>query len=198
MMTSVVIVVPHQGWIHNSVVKLLLEMQESILAKTEFSFPQYRPVEWARARAVRSFLNTGKQFLLFIDADNPPTKNPLRRLAEDLDVVGFPTPYVDERRLFWNVFMLDPASTRYQNVKPATGLREVDAVGSGCMLIKRDVLRTLDGQPFAFEYNEDGTVKKAGDINFCEKVRQRGFTVWADWDTPCRHYKEVDLSERPT
>ncbi len=76
------------------------------------------------------------------------------------------------------------------------GLKEVDAIGSGCFLVARRVISKLrDQQPFMRQWNQDGTVEVGGDYSFCQKVKKAGFKVWAHFSYPCHHFNEVSLIE---
>lgn len=69
---------------------------------------------------------------------------------------------------------------------------EYDAGGTGCILIKRKVLEGMDA-PFSSKLNKDGTRKVGGDIWFCDRVKRKGFKIWAHWGYACSHLKEIDL-----
>ena len=43
-------------------------------------------------------------------------------------------------------------------------------------------------------YN-DGSVFKGEDITFCERAKKQGFKIYAHYDYPCTHFKEIDLRE---
>jgi len=63
------------------------------------------------------------------------------------------------------------------------GLREVDAVATGAMLIHRSVLETMKG-PW-FEYESGGTSE---DLMFCLKAKELGFPIFCDFSTISGHY----------
>jgi glycosyltransferase involved in cell wall biosynthesis len=70
----------------------------------------------------------------------------------------------------------------------ADTLIEADALGTGCMLIKREVLETV-GSPW-FKCH-DGSAG-GEDFYFCEKAKEAGFEVWGDFSVQCNHeYKHV-------
>ena len=80
--------------------------------------------------------------------------------------------------------------------EPCDGLQEVDAVGSGCFLVSRRVMYDLRfKEPFMRQWNREGLVEKGCDFSFCDKVKAAGYKVWANYDYPCRHFNEIELTE---
>jgi len=74
------------------------------------------------------------------------------------------------------------------------GLTEVDAIGTGCIMIARRVLEDVKA-PFMNVYDENG-IRKAGlDLEFCKKAKSKGYKVWAHLDHICSHWTDVDLRQ---
>jgi hypothetical protein len=77
-----------------------------------------------------------------------------------------------------------------------TGIRQVDVVGGGCMLIKRGV---FDKVKFPWFRWPEGIVNgahvlKSDDLDFCERASAAGINVWANGDVRCGHVKAVDIA----
>jgi hypothetical protein len=78
------------------------------------------------------------------------------------------------------------------------GPLEVEIAGSGCMLIKREVLEALDYPWFRwvekpdFDAHDIDTV--SDDVDFCRRVRAEGFRVVAHGNVRCSHFKNLDIS----
>ena len=72
------------------------------------------------------------------------------------------------------------------------GLLEVDAVGSGVMLIARRVLEKVK-IPFERKWNDEGVPIKGLDFYFCDKAKALGFKIFVHWEYLCSHFKKVDL-----
>ena len=68
----------------------------------------------------------------------------------------------------------------YLNDERPTGLFEVKAIGTGCLLIKTDVFRALTQPWFKYEWNDNGSIKRSHDWIFCEDARNAGYEVWAN------------------
>ena len=80
-----------------------------------------------------------------------------------------------------------------ENVTEPVPPIKVDSVGSAAMLIRRDVLETVQFPPFRFLYKADRQILLTEDHYFCWLAACHGFDVWADQTMPCSHYKTLDL-----
>ena len=163
-----------------------------------------QPIDNARNWLCRRFLDRGDDFLLFIDADNPPSvgNNPLDNVEKDLDVVVYPTPMWkgDERKFLsgecptqWNVRNFDESVNEFVEAPIGKGLQLVDVGGSGCMLIARRVIEDVQ-PPFTRICEPDGVVRIGADYNFCIRAIEAGYKIWADWDRVCQHIRPIDIS----
>jgi hypothetical protein len=74
------------------------------------------------------------------------------------------------------------------------GLVEVDAVGTGAIIIKRKVLEAVKA-PFINRYDEDGIKKMGLDLSFCDKAKKLGYRTWVHLDYICSHWTKVDLKD---
>ena len=59
-------------------------------------------------------------------------------------------------------------------------LTEARACGTGCLLIRRDV---LEGLEFRYKHELDG----ADDVWFCHDIKQKGIQLYADTSIKCKH-----------
>ena len=201
-MTSVYVTVPNgSGKIHKMVHFAICRMLADRRYTIRHDCPTHSPYVNNLHRCVKDFLNGGEDFWLSMDDDNPPIRNPLDLVEHDLDVVGLPTPVwhnsvKGDRPYYFNALTWAEKEQTYRPHENMKGLQEVDAIGSGCMLIARRVILELKGQqPFARQWNQDGTVDVGGDYSFCQKVKKANFKVWAHFDYPCHHFNEISLIE---
>ena len=194
---KVLVSVCNTGWIHKRVTLSLLNLQQDRRHQVTIIMPTWRPYEHGLNRIVKDMIEvyTGHDFWLNIDADNPPVNNPLDLVDLDKDVLGFPTPVLTDdvpgnQPYYYNI--LDEQEGEW---RPAfrQGLVEVDAVGSGCMLVHRRVLEMLERPLFVREYDSDGIATRGHDYLFCKNAKEFGFQVWAHTGYPCEHYVETDL-----
>jgi len=191
---KVLIVIPTEGQIHHSVVGVLCQI---LLNNTKYEIDtcisQMRGIGEHRNIMVKHFLSGDWDYMLQIDADNPPPKNVLDLIDLDKEVIGLPTPIQMSpikglTELFWNVFR-----GGYPIKEVGEGLQEAEAVGSGCILIRRDVLEKIK-HPFTTIRDEEDLRLVSTDLAFCQRCREQGIKIWTHWDYKCSHYKQIDLS----
>lgn len=198
-MTSVYLTVPTTGWLHKRTHFAVCRMLTDRRHQVRHDAPTHSPYVNNLHRCMLDFLKSSDEFWLTIDADNPPLKNPLDLIEKNLDVIGFPTPVwanmkKGDRPWYFNA--LDRTPQGFKPHEPCQGLQEVDAVGSGCLLIARRVIEKLRWQqPFMRQWLHDGTVGVGGDFSFCIKAKAAGFKIWAAFDYLCDHHNELSLLE---
>jgi len=149
----------------------------------------------------KDFLDGDYDYLITMDDDNPPLKNIIDLIFLDKDVMVCPTPVWNDEGgsfpIYFNVMVdegkagLTPlaSSKRFKGV----GLYEIDAGGSGCMIIARRVLEKMKA-PFMRTWSDDGIVKWGGDFSFCRRAKEQGFSIWTHLDYMCQHFKELELT----
>ncbi len=201
-MTSVYLTVPNgSGKIHKMVHFAVCKMLADRRYQIRHDCPTNSPYVNNLHHCCIDFLKGGEDFWCSMDDDNPPINNPLDLVELDLDLIGFPTPVwhnkiKGNRPWYFNALDWVEKEQAYQPHKDTNGLQEVDAVGSGCFLVKREVILALkDQQPFMRQWNQDGTVDIGGDFSFCQKVKKAGFKVWTHYGYPCHHFNELSLIE---
>lgn len=75
-------------------------------------------------------------------------------------------------------------------VEGDAGLKKVSATGAGCLLVRTSVLKVLDPPYWRLGQvgGVMGTDRWGDDIDFCHRVREKGFTIWCDLDVPVGHF----------
>lgn len=124
---------------------------------------------------VNDAIAKGCSHVLFVDSDMAFSSDTLKRLlAHEKDIVGTAP---NHRR-----FPLETTVRFSKDQEPVLPkeLFTCDAVGTGLLLIKTDVFYKLEKPYFAFEYDEEGVLKKGEDVRFCHKARDIGFEIWCD------------------
>ena len=169
--------------------------------KGEFDFALYfpvaRPISNNRNQIAKKFLAGDWDYLVMLDDDNPPLRNVLELLREDKDVVGGVYAGRDDNGIHFHCYKLKPEYPKefgflQYTPEERVGLRKVDALAAGCMMIRRNVLEKIK-RPFEDIFDEDGILITNDDMAFCLKCREAGFEVWAHWEYVCSHYKTVDM-----
>jgi len=190
---KIMLAIPHLGWIiaglETRIARWIMKSDYNVVQL----FRSAVPVSANRNGIVHEFLQTDCDFLLMIDSDTTPTKNPLDLVKYDKDIVSGATPTWKDGGYAWAVGkrFKDGSYNQYKQDE-RTGLRLVDGVGASCLMIKRKVLETVK-IPFMEKWNEIGERALGEDLHFCEKAQEAGFEVWCDWGTMCNHAKEVPM-----
>lgn len=170
--------------------------------------------EWGAAKTdatpqefLARFRNTDTDYLMMIDDDVVPYRNPLDLIPQmeerGIKIVGLPAPIIQYSKrpkapVMWNVmnFVPEREPTPWQpiNLDGTDQFLQVDAVGTGCIIIHRSVLEHPDLlAPFARKFNEFGVAVRGLDLWFCEKAQDAGFDVYTHTGYPCEHYWEVPI-----
>jgi hypothetical protein len=68
------------------------------------------------------------------------------------------------------------------------GLTEVDRMGGGCVLVKREVYEKLP-KP-CYKYDEK---HKTEDLYFCDLAKEKGYEIWVEGTIRCQH---IDITYR--
>ena len=187
------------GNLHKSVHFALFKMLSDNRYRIRHDCPSHTPWQHAMTKCALDFLDGGEDYWLSMDNDNPPKNNPLDLIELDCDLIGLPTPVwhsavKGDRPWFFNA--MDRVADGFKPHGPCDGLQEVDAVGSGCFIVSRRVMLALrDQQPFARQWNDDGTVHIGGDFSFCDKVKAAGFRIFAHYGYICDHFNTLSLLE---
>lgn len=199
---KILVTFPNMGWIRTELFPMFHTLVQDQRYALTFSFPQAVPLENGQAKIVQEILADGYDYWLSIDDDTVPSSNPLDLVEFDKDIIACPTPCWTRttksksvKFLHWSCYDYDPIEDSFREHNPKEGLQEVAAVGGGCMLISSRVFRHYDMQHGCFNRitRGDGTVKYGNDLSFCIRARAAGFKMWAHYDYPCHHIKEVDL-----
>lgn len=159
-------------------------------------------VEDSRTQIVSKFLGTQKDIthLLFLDYDVVPPMNAIEEMYKmDKDMVAANYPIYMDTQIHSASFKLVPEKDRYTPFSYVdTGIHEVDAVGLGCTLIKREVLeKAVQHRCFEMTYGWDKGVFKmkcTEDIIFSKVVKYEKFQIFVNLDLRCDHYKTVSLA----
>jgi hypothetical protein len=186
------------GLVPSLTVQSLLQLRKPCACA--FSIIDRQRIDKSRNYFVSELLKTDFDYLMMIDDDNPIPPDTLEKfLEDDKDVVIAPimtrNPNKDgnhdlcayysqevdagdgEKFLYYNFI------TKFRDEGP---LHKIDAGGTGCILIKREVLETIASKyEFPFEFGDK--VFRSGkrrtmseDAEFTERCILNGYEVWLD------------------
>jgi len=147
------------------------------------------PVHLARNRLAQDAISLGVKFLFFLDSDVLPPRDAIMKL------MGWRVPIIAgvywAKRGYPAIWQEDPQRPGgYIPVRDLGNvtIREVDAVGAGCMLID---VRAFKVVPFPwFEWTiEDPMIPKglSEDLGWCRKAWEHGLKVYIDRSVECQH-----------
>lgn len=194
---AIYIAVLNQGWVRPELSALLAELPEQRRYNLFISYPAFKPITQCRNKIVKKFLETDKKFdyLLMIDSDCIPPNNVLELADYQKDIIGgLCFAYMNKRVIPLVLKENSEGTYDMANVSLNEGVIECSGIGSGCMMIKREVLENIPF-PFRNEYDTDGIKTKGLDINFCERARRKGYKVWCDTDMLVSHWTIQDLKD---
>jgi hypothetical protein len=173
----------------------------------------------ARNFAASNFLTLEKPtHLIFIDVDQGfNAEEILVLLNHQKDVIVAPVP-LKTIPLTYNVNPL-----LGETIDPTTGLLKLARGGTGCMIIKKEVLENLKKHPEVYQYENDIKFNNDGvaiaqehlytffntgviqdeqgrkrfmseDYDFCEKVKDQGVDIWCDTRLTLTHMGTYNYS----
>lgn len=125
--------------------------------------------------------------IFYMDDDQTFPRDALTRLlADDVPIVsGF---YVKRFPPFWPVPMRRVTKEGYTSIlEYCDGLQEVDVVGGGCLLVKREVFEAIPYPWFDYLSPQHRGKPVTEDVPFCEAVKKAGFPILVDFDVKCGH-----------
>lgn len=195
MRKKVMIGILNQGSIRNELVSRVNNWFFQNKYELMVSYPTHKPITNNRNHIVQEFLNSNADYLMMIDSDIVPPLNALNLIDFQLDVVA-PLLFMYQENMIIPIVLDRKPDGLYttKNIKGQEGLVEVDAVGSGCIIMSRKVLEKVKF-PFKNTYDPDGIKLFGLDIYFCQQAKKEGFKVYAHLDYACKHFTTMDLKE---
>lgn len=201
-MNKVYIAIPtKEGQVYFELMIRLLSWSHSSIPITVNFKAFSAPIDHCRNEIVQDFLKSDCTHLFMIDDDIVPPEDALERLLfHDKEIVSAVCPLIgpgSRRQLSvtYNAYIKDIEGDLYQYDWPdSSGLEEVYAVGTGCIMLKRSILEVTD-YPFKTEYDSKGIKFMGEDISFCVNAKEAGHQVFADYKLKCKHIKSCNLLE---
>jgi len=190
---SVYIAVLNQGWIRPELATLLARLPEQRKYNIYIGYPAHKPITHNRNTIVKRFLESGMDYLLMIDGDNIPPENVLDLADYEKDIIGgLCFAFMRNMIIPLGLKMNKEKLYDLMDIEENSGVVECDGIGSGVMMIKREVLENIEF-PFRNEYDPEGIKTKGLDVNFCKRAKERGYKVWCDLNMKCSHWTTIDI-----
>lgn len=162
------------------------------------------PISSNRNKITKRFLETDCTHLLMIDNDVVPLHNPAEMVFVDRDVVASPALVRSSGMIMnWTAYVPHTgigvsegySAIDLESVDDMFDVLEVAIVGTGCIMVKREVLENIKA-PFHSEFDEDGIQKYGTDFAFCRRATKAGYKIWTMVHRRCDHFKEVSFNEQ--
>ena len=169
------------------------------LERAMYDFDLVMPVSSHISRnrnlAVHECLKGDYDWLLFWDSDIGLEERFLDKMIE--------TAYKHEAQIVCGSYKMkeengkyvlgERKGDKYENLTEISKVREVDAGGTGVMLISRKVLEALEDPWFTIEDGKSLFVLPE-DFRFCQKAKEKGFKIMADPRFTTNHYGSKSYS----
>jgi FkbM family methyltransferase len=133
----------------------------------------------------------GYDYLFSVDSDISFAPDTLvKLLAHDKDLVS--GLYIQRKpgqhilELYENNNTGGVSNIPYGKIK-GKGLVEIASCGFGCVLVKSQVLKAVKYPQFKYHSAVDHRNTISEDVDFCRKVTNKGFRLWADTTIQCNH-----------
>jgi GT2 family glycosyltransferase len=182
---KVMIAILEQGYVKTELMKWILSQIGNADYEIHLLTSNKRPIDNNRNYIVREFMKTDCEWLIQFDDDMIPIHNILELTKMDKKIIA---PYFQTYK-DGNIIPLAMKKEKH-GWKPDfnlnEGLNKVDAVGTGCLLVHRDVFQKLDHPYFKYKYNKEGRLIKGLDFYFCERAKAKGFDTYVHKDYVCR------------
>ncbi len=184
MNPSIFIAIPHKGNIRFDHLPNIIEWSKKYPIALGNS--TMYPIAGARNELVEFFLKTACTHILFLDSDTIMPRDGLPRLlSHGKDVIsGIYALRVGEQKIAVSACRATHSNPPYETIKIPQELSKVDAVGAGCLLVKRSVFSRIK-KPFFNSTSED--------FYFCENCRKHGIDIWIDPTIKAKHFKEIAI-----
>lgn len=205
---NVYLAILNLGWIRSEQAMLISNWVKNAPYNLYLAMPARKPIENNRNMIVKEFLEFEPKmdYLMMMDDDIVPPIDVFNLVDylddPDIDIIGGPCfGYKNESVIpFALEYYRDDEDghPRYRpkEFQPGEQLTEVDALGTGHIIISREVLEHPDMKhPFKNYYDEDGIRYEGLDLSFCRRAKEAGFKVWTHLKYACSHWVEQDLKE---
>src|SRR3990167_10580536 len=193
---NIYLAVLNQGEIRTDLSQIINLIIQNDSYRIYLTYPAGKPITNNRNTIVQKFLASECDYLMMIDSDIIPPPNILNLADFNVDIIT-PLMFVKQKGVLIPLFLKRNKDGMYDaaDYLGRTGLQEVDATGTGCIIIKREVLEKVK-HPFENVYDEDGIKTLGNDFYFCQKARKLGYKVWVHLDYVASHHTVQDLKDQ--
>jgi hypothetical protein len=172
------------------------------------TFANKHGMAYARNTLCGRFLKSKCDALWMVDHDGLPPKNAFDQVEMTSDVASAIAPinrieceHPDASSVVWNAFTIHPSDGFVPIYPHTSGIVKCDVIGLASVIIKRKVIVALaEGSTtlppvFQHRYATNGDTIEAPDVNFCRRVRERGFSIQANTNVRWGHAITTDVAK---
>lgn len=156
-------------------------------AGTRSAFCSGAVISENRNTITKAAIDTGADWVLYLDDDHILQPDTLTRLLKaDKDVIS--AHYIRRQPPFGPVILDELSNGNFmwkQLSSEDHGIIQADAVGAGCLLVRRNVLKALE--PPYWTLGQINPASWGDDMDFCRRVRKAGFPIHCDLDNTIAH-----------
>lgn len=194
-MEKIFIAIPTTGNIRTELLSFLLNITHNPKYLIRIDTTTTGDICHNRNYLVERFLKTDSKYLLFCDSDIVPPLNILNMIEDNKDVVSAVNFTWKGNELIPLIMKEVKGGYKADNKKivDKNEIIEIDAIGLGCVLIKRGIFEELKKPYFEFKFNNEGLLINGEDFNFCEKIKKLGIKIWVDKRYMTNHFSVVNL-----
>ena len=193
---AIYLAVLNQGDIRPELANVITQFVNQDKYELYVTYPAAKPITQNRNKIVQDFLSKPQyDYLIMLDSDNVPPANLLDLVDYQKDIIG--SLYFGYQRNMIVPFVLERNKDGLYTIielKGKRGLIECDAIGTGIIIIKREVLEKVKF-PFRNTYDADGIKLFGLDIHFCQQAKELGFKVFCHLDYISSHWVTMDLKD---
>lgn len=177
MEPSIFIGLPCLDWIKTETTVSLISAANRIKYPTRLHVQQGTYIHNSRNKIVSAFLESTASHLMFVDSDIQFPPDGINHLMEQKkDIIGG-IYYRRQPPHFPIINMIREKRLDIPHSFPIDKIFKVDVLGTGFMLIKREVFKKIKPPYFSFGNFHGKSIGE--DVYFCLKARER-FDIWAD------------------
>ena len=177
-MYKILVAIPHIGKLDAGLVTWLMSF-DKMGHKIEMFLSEDRPIPSNRNRIIKKFLETDNDYLMMVDSDITPPKNILAILNSNKEIISPMCFVMKDVDKITNA--VNKVKREYKVITEFDkGINEVDAVGTGCIFIKRNIIEKMKKPLFKYKYNKEGILSNGEDFNFCDNAKKEGFKIFYD------------------
>lgn len=194
-MKKVFIAIPTTGNIRTELLSFLLNITHNPNYSIRIDTTVSGGICHNRNYLVERFLQTDSEWLLFCDSDIVPPINILDMIENDKDIISAVNFTFKNSELIPLIMKKVKGGYRVdkKGISSKKNLIKVDAVGLGCLLMKRRIFESLKKPYFEFIFDNNGLLKNGEDFNFCDEARKMDFKIWVDKRFTTNHFNIINL-----